>query len=47
MSEWGECSSLKKAVCLFMLHAWFLTIILTGYDFFVATVIRYAAKVYK
>ena len=36
----------KKVVCLFMLDAWFLKIILLGYDFFVAAIIRYVAKVY-
>ena len=29
-----------------MVDAWFQKIILQGYDFFVAAVIRYAAKVY-
>ena len=29
-----------------MLDAWFLKIILLGYNFFVAAIIRYVAKVY-
>ena len=36
----------KKVVCLFMLDAWFLKIISIGYDFFVAVMTRYVAKVY-
>ena len=36
----------KKVACLFMLDAWFLKIILLGYYFFVAAIIRYVAKVY-
>ena len=36
----------RKAVSLFMLDAWFLKVILLGYDFFVAAIIRYVAKVY-
>ena len=36
----------KKVVCLLMLDAWFLKTILLGYDFFVAAIIRYVAKVY-
>ena len=36
----------KKVACLFMLYAWFLNIILLGYDFFVAAIIWYVAKVY-
>ena len=35
----------KKFICLFMLDAWFQKILL-GYDFFVAAIIRYVAKVY-
>ena len=31
---------------MLMLDAWFLKIILLGYNFFVAAIIRYAAKVY-
>ena len=37
----------KRVVCLFMLYAWFLKLILLGYNFFVAAIIRYAVKVYK
>ena len=29
-----------------MLDAWFLKIVLRGYDFFVAAIIRYVAEVY-
>ena len=36
----------KKVVCLFMLDAWFQKIVLLGYDFFVAAIIRYVAKVH-
>ena len=41
-----KCTSPHKKSCLFMVDAWFQKIILQGYDFFVAAVIRYAAKVY-
>ena len=41
-----KCSPAKKVICLFMLDAWFQKIILLGYDFFVAAIIRYVAKVY-
>ena len=37
----------KKVICLLMLYAWFPKTILLGYDFFVAAIIRYTAKVYK
>ena len=37
----------QKRNCLFMLYAWFVKIILLGAAFFVAAIIRYAAKVYK
>ena len=36
----------KKKSCLFMSDAWFQKIILLGYDFFVAAIISYVAKVY-
>ena len=36
----------QKNVCLFMSDAWFQKIILLAYDFFVAAIIRYVAKVY-
>ena len=36
----------QKVICLLMLDAWFLKIILLGYDIFVAAIIRYVAKVY-
>ena len=42
----GKCSPAKKVICLFMLDAWFQKIILLGYDFFVAAIISYVAKVY-
>ena len=35
-----------KKSCLLMLDAWFQKIILLGYDFFVAAIIRYVAKVH-
>ena len=35
-----------KKSCLFMLDAWFQKIILLDYDFFVAAIISYVAKVY-
>ena len=41
-----KCSPAKKVICLFMLDAWFQKIILLGYDFFVAAIISYVAKVY-
>ena len=37
----------KKKNCLLMLYAWFVKIILLGAAFFVAAIIRYAAKVYR
>ena len=37
----------SKKNCLFMLYAWFVKIILLGAAFFVAAIIRYAAKVYR
>ena len=40
----GKWSPQKS--CLFMLDAWFQKIILLGYDFFVAAIISYVAKVY-
>ena len=43
MGKW--CPPPKKS-CLFMLDAWFQKIILLGYDFFVAAIISYVAKVY-
>ena len=43
----GKClPPKKKFICLFMLDAWFQKIILLGYDFFVAAIISYVAKVY-
>ena len=36
----------KKKSCLFMSDGWFQKIILLGYDFFVAAIISYLAKVY-
>ena len=42
----GVMLSPRKTVCLFMFYAWFLKIILVGYDFFGAALIRYVAKVY-
>ena len=42
----GVMLSPRKTVCLFMFYAWFLKIILVGYDFFGAAIIRYVAKVY-
>ena len=36
----------QKVACLFMLDAWLQKIILLGYDFFVAAIIRYVAKAY-
>ena len=43
----GKClPPKKKFICLFMLDAWFQKIILLGYDFFVAAIIRYVAKVH-
>ena len=41
----GKCSP-QNVFCLFMLNAWFQKIVLLGYDFFVAPIIRYVAKVY-
>ena len=41
----GKCTS-QNVFCLFMLNAWFQKIVLLGYDFFVAPIIRYVAKVY-
>ena len=41
----GKYSSPLLA-CLFMLDALFQKIILLGYDFFVAAIIRYVAKAY-
>ena len=35
-----------KKSCFFMSDAWFQKIILLGYDFFVAAIIRNVAKVY-
>ena len=42
----GKLSPAQKKSCLFMLDARFQKIILLGYDFFVAAIISYVAKVY-
>ena len=41
----GKWSPPQKS-CLFMSDAWFQKIILLGYDYFVAAIISYVAKVY-
>ena len=47
MEEWGnDPPPKKKRSCLFMLDAWFQKIIISDYDFFVAAIISYVAKVY-
>ena len=50
MEEWGNDppppQKKKKRSCLFMLDAWFQKIIISDYDFFVAAIISYVAKVY-
>ena len=42
----SEHAPSKKVVCLFMLDVQLLKIILLGYLFFVAAIIRYVDKVY-
>ena len=44
MGKWSPPP--KKRSCLFMLDAWFQKIIISDYDFFVAAIISYVAKVY-
>ena len=46
MGKWSTPPSKKKKSCFIMLDAWFQKIILLGYDFFVAAIIRNVAKVY-
>ena len=42
----GKWSPSPQKSCLFLSVAWFQKIILLGYDFFVAAIIRYVAKVH-